>query len=287
MKWLFFAIGIGASFVLGYRFEPAMRYQLTGIPAPSDEKASEVAKNPDTPAPAPPPAPPTTPPPADPNLPKIDVAALSKEQLPERVVLKMEAEVGDAASGLKMKIPSGSRVTLVRIENGAVIVSPGAGPFEGSVPVNGTDLIEQLAANPPKPADTTVAENDPAPADPAPTPDPAPTTPDPEPVAQNETPMEEEAPPAAPTAPPAAPADVVAVMQESIKSGQIKEFTFDQVLGWKAEADEVVDGESYQTGVAAYKAETIFGVKTIQAKALIQGGKVIRWIWPKSGMEIK
>ena len=40
-------------------------------------------------------------------------------------------------------------------------------------------------------------------------------------------------------------------------------------------------------GTLTYKAETIFGVKTIQAKALITDGKVQRWIWPKSGMEIK
>jgi hypothetical protein len=81
--------------------------------------------------------------------------------------------------------------------------------------------------------------------------------------------------------------DVVKAMQESIKAAQIKEFTFDQVLEWNAAADETVDGQTYQTGVASYKAETIFGVKTIQAKALVKGGKVQRWIWPKSGMEIK
>lgn len=76
-------------------------------------------------------------------------------------------------------------------------------------------------------------------------------------------------------------------MQESIRGGQIKEFRFDQVLGWKAGADETVDGEVFQTGTVSYKAETIFGVKTIQAKALIRDGKVQRWIWPKSGMEIR
>jgi hypothetical protein len=80
---------------------------------------------------------------------------------------------------------------------------------------------------------------------------------------------------------------VVVIMQESIRDGQIKEFKFEQVLGWKAGEDETVDGEPFQTGLVSYKAETIFGVKTIQAKALIQNGKVARWIWPKSGMEIK
>ena len=76
-------------------------------------------------------------------------------------------------------------------------------------------------------------------------------------------------------------------MQASIDAGQIKEFTKAQVLSWTASTDEIADGETYQIGLAAYKAETIFGIKTIQAKAMIRGGKVVRWIWPKSGMEIK
>ena len=127
-------------------------------------------------------------------------------------------------------------------------------------------------------------------------PEPPPVTPppvEPPPVVKNdpEPPMEEEpaAPPATPPAPSAAlgPEDIVKLMQDSIRAKQVKEFTFDQVLGWKAGEEEEVDGEKYQTGVAAYKAETIFGVKTIQAKALIQGGEVKKWIWPNSGMEIK
>jgi hypothetical protein len=77
-------------------------------------------------------------------------------------------------------------------------------------------------------------------------------------------------------------------MKASIQAGEIKEFTFDQVLEWlPGEGAETIDGQSFQTGIASYKAETVFGVKTIQAKALIQGGKVVRWLWPKSGMEIK
>jgi len=87
--------------------------------------------------------------------------------------------------------------------------------------------------------------------------------------------------------PAGASADVVAVMQASIKGGEIKEFTFQQVQGWKAGEDEVVDGETFQTGLVAYTAETVFGVRTIEAKAFIKGGKVERWIWPKSGLEIK
>jgi hypothetical protein len=83
-------------------------------------------------------------------------------------------------------------------------------------------------------------------------------------------------------------ADVVAVMQASIKNRDIEEFGADQVTEWSPEAKvETIDGEVYGIGMLSYKAETVFGEKIIEAKALIQDGKVVRWLWPKSGMEIK
>ena len=98
----------------------------------------------------------------------------------------------------------------------------------------------------------------------------------------------------APAEPVSAPApvaagtvDVVKVMQESLRAGQIKEFTFDQVQEWKAEADETVLGEAFQTGSVSYNMDSIFGTKTVQAKAYIKGGKVQRWIWAKTGKEIQ
>jgi len=132
-----------------------------------------------------------------------------------------------------------------------------------------------------------VVKNDPEPPPVTPPPvEPPPVVtnvPDPAPVPDPVT------PPATPPTPSGSlgPEDIVKLMQDSIRAKQVKEFTFDQVLGWKAGEEEEVDGAKYQTGVAAYKAETIFGVKTIQAKALIQGGEVKKWIWPNSGMEIK
>jgi len=60
------------------------------------------------------------------------------------------------------------------------------------------------------------------------------------------------------------------------------------VTEWSPEAKvETIDGEVYGIGMLSYKAETVFGEKIIEAKALIQDGKVVRWLWPKSGMEIK
>jgi hypothetical protein len=153
-----------------------------------------------------------------------------------------------------------------------------------------------VAAKPAAPA--VVAEPPPPPVDPVPAaPAPVPETPAPAPVVETPAPepMPEPAPePArepAPVEPPVAavlgPDEIVKLIQDSIRSKQIKEFGFDDVLTWKAGEEEEVDGVKYQTGVVTYKAATILGVKTIPAKALIQGGKVAKWIWPNTKTEIK
>ena len=285
MKLLPTLFGMAAAGALGYLAEPSLRFQLTGMQPSAVEKGKNtnvVLQMPD-------------------GAPQIDLASLTAAQLPQRVLLSTEVKVSDAASGVTMNIPAGNRVKVVRIERGNVVVSPSDGPFLGLVAITDTDLLQQLAANPPTHVAPPVAPPDVAispqpiipptgdseePAvktpEPPPAPEPAPAViPDPVPTPEP-APAGEPAPTEA-----TGPTDVVKTMQDSIKAAQIKEFTFDQVLEWTAESDEIVDGETYQTGVASYKAETIFGVKTIQAKALIKGNKVQRWIWPKSGMEIK
>jgi hypothetical protein len=294
MKGVLAIFGLGAAAIAGYLAEPSMRYQLTGHSPHAGES------KPGTPAPDEEPGPPAAPPPpVEPTAPvapePIDLATLTPAQLPAQVTLKVATEVVDA-SGLKMKIDAGNRLRLVRLEGDVAVVSPGSSPFEGRVPVAGTDLMEQLAADPPPavpvepPAVTPV---DPSP-EPQPTPEPAmvpndPTPPDDSQEPTDVTPGSEPyvIPEPAPAPIPPAAVDVVAVMKKHISEGNIKEFTFNQVQGWKAEADEVIDGETYQIGLVRYNAETIFGNKVIEAKALIQSGQVVRWIWPKSNMEIK
>lgn len=300
MKAFFSILGIVVAAVLGYQFEPSMRYQLTG------HAAAVATANPApavTTGGAPTPGPGSTPAPVVP--PRIDLATLSPAQLPAQVTLKITAEVADA-SGLKMKIDPGNRVRLLRVENGWAVISPGTSPFEGRVPVSGTDLLDQLAANPPSPAPPAVAVIDPNPASvpgPAPNPEPVPT-PVPPVVQVNPTPTGDSVEPGDVVTPPTPPiepdepapgpppvptpaVDVVALMKEHVSGGNIKEFTFKQVQGWRAEPDEVIDGETYQIGLIRYTAETIFGTKSIEAKALIKDGVLEKWIWPKSGMEIK
>jgi hypothetical protein len=284
MKGFLAILGLAAAGIAGYLAEPSMRYQLTGraphagAPQPGTPAPAQA---PNVPAPPPAPVPPPAPAP-------IDLAALTPAQLPPQVTLKIAVEVADA-SGLKMKVDAGNRVRLIRLEGNLAVVSPGTSPFEGRVPVAGTDLMEQLAANPP--AAVTATEPPPVP-EPVPPVEPPPPTPagdseEPAPVTPPPVPEPEMTPEPAPSPVPAPAVDVVDVMKKHIQEGNIKEFTFNQVQGWKAEPDEVIDGQTYQIGLVRYNAETIFGNKLIEAKALIQNGQVVRWIWPKSNMEIK
>ena len=302
MKLFLILVGMAVSGYLGYLVEPSLRQSVTGIGGKTAADSTPEAA----------PAAPIT---------DIDPATLEPEQLPEHLSVKSEIRFSDDTSGLTMTVAPGGKVRLVRVEGSNAVVRPGSTAYTILLPIASTDLLEQLAANPPpppkpKPAPepepapapepppppapepAPVPEPEPAPAptgdseEPAPVPDP-PVQPMPEPAPAPEpepAPAPEPAPEPAPApqpAPASGPVNVVKVMQDSIRAREIKEFTFDQVLSWKAEPDETVEGEVYQAGSVAYKAETIFGVKTIQAKALIQEGKVKRWIWPKSGMEIK
>lgn len=275
MKFFLATIGIIGSGFLGYVLEPDMRPALTGQ-APT--------------RPAPPAATPAVP--GDPvvaaptpTAPTYDYSQLQPSQLPEKIVLKVQAYATAPGESDGVPLPAGTKVKPTRIEGTFVHFSV-LGTAQGKVAVDQTNLVEQLIANPPPPAveppPAVVAQVDPTP---PPAVEPMPVK-QPE-VAVEPAPQPEPEPAPAPVVSALSPDDIVKLMQESIRSGQIKEFTFDQVIGWKAGEEEEFEGEKYQTGLAAYKAETIFGVKNIQAKAMIQGGKVIRWIWPTSGLEIQ
>lgn len=269
MKVFLFLLGIAAAGLLGYSFEPSMRYSLTGKERDkvfdSDSK-TVVLDDKKTPT-------------------NIDPSKFPKERLPKKVTLRGDVEFTDKKSELTMKVTAGSKVNLVEVDGFNVVINPGVGNFEGSVPISATNLRELLAALPegpvtPDPKTEPSAQPDPDPkVEPEPMPEPEPE-PMPEPEPEPEPKPEPEVP--------AGPVDVVAVMKSSIQAGEIQEFSFDQVMEWEAvEEEETFDGENYKVGLLTYKAETFVGVRTIQAKALIKGNKVARWLWPKSGMEIK
>jgi len=253
------------------------------------------------------------------DMEELDPASLAPNQLPRHVTLVEKVEVSHSSSGLVLSFEKGTVVNLLRINHTNAIIQPSGTTYQIDVPVKDTDLMTRLRSKPlpppvfpaPDVGGVTAPPTAAAPArksEPvaAPAPEPAAV---PEPVAATPTPAPESAvapapepdpistpaptitPAAIPTppadAPPTAPTNVVVIMKESIRDRQIKEFRFDQVLSWKAGETETVGGQVFQTGLIAYKAQTIFGVKNIQAKAFIQNGKVVRWVWAQSGKEIK
>jgi hypothetical protein len=278
MKPLLILIGAIVACAVGYMFEPKLRPHFTSAvpadePAPvADEPAGETA------------------PPAAETVVATPVPEPAKAKLPESITLTRELQFTDAESGLVITLAPGSKVKLLSIEGDHAVVRPGQTTYSVEVPLVATDLPSaQPTPEQPQPEPAVEIEPEPEPAKPTPVPE---LEPEPEPVPEPATeaaaePFTEPAPEPAVTPAPAQALDSVGVMQQSIRSGQIKEFTADQVQDWQAGPQETVDGQAYQTGTVTYRAETIFGVKTIQAKALIQNGRVVRWIWPKSGMEIR
>lgn len=242
----------------------------------------------------------------------IDLESVSERELPSEVVLKEPMLVAARDGSQETPLESGSSVRVLR-RNGSNLLVTAGGPLEGLVAIADTDFTERvIAARARRHFSATIADNF-APSTPDPTPAPGPADPvsEPEPappvVVKNPEPTEPEpAPEPEPEVvsvpdgdpemePEPAPAaggklnaeEIVAAMKASVQGGAIKEFTMAQVQGWKAGEEEEIDGETYQTGLAAYKAETIFGVKTVQAKALFQDGKLKKWIYSKTGMEIR
>jgi len=277
---------------LGYLLEPSLRSTLTGsstkTPQENTSEVEEVIMLEDPP---------------------IDISAYAPEQLPKVLKLKQPAQFKDKSSGLTIAMPVGSTAKLLRVDGKTAVVSPGETSYKILIPISKTDLMDQLANVTPKasgaapatatetapPAESdndttanTTPEAAPTEAPPTETPpaastptEPAPT---PEPAASTEP---SPAPTPAPTVGSGPSSDVVAVMKNSILAAEIKEFTSQQVTEWKADAAETVEGQSFQTGVVTYQAESPFGKKAIQAKAYIQNGKVVRWIWPNSGIQLK
>lgn len=194
--------------------------------------------------------------------PAIDLAAVTEDEFPPAVTLREEIRITDA-EGQEKRIRSGSQVRPVRLEGNDLVVSPTGTNYEAKLHVMATDFVELVLKRRQEIADAEARKRQ-----------------EPEPEPEVVTPKEEPKQDVVLT-------DTVQIMQASLKSSQITEFQYDQVVGWKDAGSENVGGQDYQVGLAAYQAETIFGPKQLQAKALIQDGKVVKWLFPKSGLEMK
>ena len=230
---------------------------------------------------------------------KIDLAEYRDADLPLTIKIEKPVTIPTIDNDGEVRLGKGDTVNLLNRKDNVLIIESIKGNGKGEVAPQNTDIYTVLAA---RKFEKAVADGGGSmagtPPVPVPTPVPTPTpAPGPEPVAVvDPTPPPTPAVEPEPTpTPPPAPAggvklteeQIIELMKKSIAGGAVKEFKTEQVKGWKASGDETIDGSDYQTGLAAYEAATIFGVRPVQAKALIKDGKIERWVYAKSGMEIQ
>jgi len=198
------------------------------------------------------------------------VTAPDAVQLPESVTLTGAVIFNNPATGERVTLPVGTTLELLRVEGGRAVLQAPDTNHPLAVDVSLTSLVPAAPPVPePKP------EHGPEP-EPGPESEPGP---EPEPEPEPEPPAVEESTPE--------PSEIVRIMRQSIENREIKSFASDQVREWHPGPEETHDGETYQTGTLLYDEELVFSDKTLKAKALIKDGKVVRWMWPDLGMDIK
>lgn len=262
---------------LGYVVEPVFRSLADGKPAPEADAGPKAGDAGDSPAGQPDGQDAAVPEPAV----QVDLSKVTKADFPDKVALKVGYTVTDAESGATVTLKKGSLVKPLRLEGTDLVIQPSLVPIQSKIDVDKTNFKELVAPRIEERLRNAVAEEDPAPAepmqaDPGPEP-PAPPAPEPEPEPEPE--------PAA--VPKLGEAAVVALLKQDVEAGNVTEFKANQVTAWKAGEDMEFDGETYQTGRVTFRAQTILGVQEHEAIALIEDGKVYKWMWAKTKLEMR
>lgn len=252
MKQLIAVILVGLAAYLGYKFEPQLRFPLTGIPYGVGHNL------------------------ADAPILDIDPSTLRPDQLPKEVTIFANIPFKDSSTGLTVDVPAGSKHRLIRVEGTDAVIEVRGTSYRIKIPISKTDLMQQLSQMP-------ISSTPPPAADQIPPPEPT------KPLAP--APIKEAPATVTETSPPpiieSTPIDPLKLMRDSLQSGKIKEFSVDQVVNWNQGGTETIDGTTYNTASVSFERDTILGRRTMQAKALIRNGSIEKWIWAKSGIEIK
>ncbi len=205
---------------------------------------------------------------------QVDLNKITADDFPEKVALKVPFTIKDAASGASMSFKKGNEVQPLRLEGDQLVIQSVAFPVEGKIDVKETNFVQlavpRMLARLQK--ERSIAKNDP----------PSAVTPDPEPVT-----IPEPAPAPEPVVNKLDEAAIVLVMKASVEDGEVSEFETSQVTSWKAGNDMEFDGETYQTGIVTFKAQTILGVQEHDAIALIKDDGIHKWMWAKTKLEMR
>lgn len=209
---------------------------------------------------------------------EVDLTGVTPEDFPDEVQLLVPVKLQIPGMEEPMVLKKGAMVEPVRLQGDSLIFKPKMVSVNAKIPIDDTNfkalikpILEVKRRNEAEERARLAAQEKEAneAVVPEPMPEPRPE-PQPEPKAAQ-----------------LSEAAVIDLMKSSIAAGAIKEFTADKVLGWKLEGVEEIDGQEYQVGLIIYNADTIFGVQKHEVKALILDGKIKKWIWAQTGVEVR
>lgn len=281
MKYLFYGIGVFASFFLGKMLYGTLSPILLGTE--KEEVRGEMVREVKVQS-----AMGTV-------VETIDLRDVDEKDYPSKITLATSVILSNEEGLDPLPLETGSPVTPVQLVDTTLIVtSPLASHLTGRVSVFETSFVEDVAKKRMDRRLSEVAARDAQKGSEAADPGkkenmekPAQEMVKNEPKEEMVEPEPEPEPVAEPEVVELTDEQLIAEMKASLQSGAIKELAMDSVQTWEVLPVEQFDGQEFRVGLATYQEMTILGQKTLQAKALFRDGKLVKWIHAKTGMQIR
>lgn len=204
------------------------------------------------------------------------LAALSPDDFPSRIKINNTVELTDTSNPDAPGAPllPGSSVVPLAIEGTDVRVTTRRGsPLEALVPVDDTDFLEQVegqlaeakrAAADEKRRQANLAERRTTGGGPSEVSGPA------------DTPLEL-----------LGEAKVEELVKADLLTERLQDLKPRQVKAFRYVGEERISGQPAETMIVEFEADTLIGVKRLEARAVIRDGSVVRWEWAKTGFEMR
>lgn len=81
--------------------------------------------------------------------------------------------------------------------------------------------------------------------------------------------------------------DALELLKTVVSEGDVASIAYEDVQSWELGEDEELNGEVYVVGLLEITPTTIFGRKPQKVKALMQQGKVVKWVLVSTGKELQ
>lgn len=201
----------------------------------------------------------------------IDIREISPEELPAKVKVKKSFKIFNEL-GQVLELQPGATVTLESFSDIYLKIKDSSGNFSGETKYKNTDLLEVVAKrrfdemmgnklDEPETEEEPVVEEAPMVE---------------EVVLEDTGPLTEVLP----------DSDLLAVVKGSVKNKDISEFTSEAVTEWTIGENETIFEKEYQVGLVTFQKKTFLGDQPVSAKALVRNGKLEKWVYVETGVEI-